>query len=87
MLLTGSMASCRHSNDSNDTKSRDYEKSSRQHTAYRTQNMATEAERHTRIGPWLLHVSNQYGSNEKPNWIFGRSRYVYSDFYLAITKY
>lgn len=68
---SGRLASSRNSNHPDDSKPRDHQESACRHNLFRAQNVAAETEGYSRIGSRLLHVSNQHGSNEKPDRLFG----------------
>lgn len=69
--IIGRLASSWNPNHIDNSKPCDHQESTCRHYLFRTQNVAAETEGYSRIGSRLLHVSNQYGSDEEPNRLFG----------------
>jgi hypothetical protein len=72
--IAGGVAESGHTNYSHHSQSRNYEESSYCGHPQRAQDMVPPHTRRPGIGQGLVHVPDQHGSHEKPNWISRRRR-------------
>lgn len=71
------MAARRHADHSDHPEPRHYKEPSCRHHVLRAQDLAAEAEGHSRIGSRLLHVPDQHRSDEESDGLFGCCGWVW----------